>query len=204
MVMLFKESNHQCRCIFIHVPKVAGISIESALLSDKAGHHTAFEYFQENEQLFNDYYKFSFVRNPYQRLASAFHYLKLGGRNEFDKKWSIENLSKMKSLKDFVMALKDSDYKKKVFNWIHFRPQYQFVCDASGEVIVDFIGKFEELENDFSKVCSALGREAVLGRENITKKNHEYDEEYDNDMRRIVYSLYEKDFKLFEYELGIQ
>ena len=55
-----------------------------------------------NYKEFNDYYKFTFVRDPWDRLASAYYFLKDGGFHENDKKWYKENLKEYNNFDDFV------------------------------------------------------------------------------------------------------
>lgn len=197
MSELYLNCNDKCKCIFIHIPKVAGISIEESLFNGKVGHHTAVEYKQSDEVKFNSYFKFAFVRNPYDRLKSAFYYLKGGGRNEFDKRWADENIKEINTLKEFVLRLNDCEYRKRVMNWVHFRPQYQFISDKE-LIVIDFVGKYERLSEDFSKVTSILGIETKLENKNITNYGNE-DSFFSDEMRKVVYDIYEKDFYLLEY-----
>jgi hypothetical protein len=48
-----------------------------------------------------------------------------------------------------------------VWSWVHFKPQHHFVCDGTGKVKVDFVGRFESLERDFAYVADRMmcGRE---------------------------------------------
>ena len=82
MLSIFEEK----KCIFFHIPKTAGISVSTALFGNvKWGHrNVAFYKSHFGEKFFNSLYKFSFVRNPYDRLYSAFTFLKNGGMNNQD------------------------------------------------------------------------------------------------------------------------
>ncbi|WP_052746067.1 sulfotransferase family 2 domain-containing protein [Sulfurovum lithotrophicum] len=202
-ISIFKPYNDLCKCIYIHIPKVAGISIEEALFREKVGHKWALMYKGEDKQKFNDYFKFSFVRNPYDRLASAFFFLKNGGRNEFDKKWSEENLSAIEDFTHFIQNLQNEVFREKVLKWTHFIPQYKYVCDQKGEIIVDYIGKFETLHNDFSHVADTLGIPVHLSHQNKTSNKKDYRTLYTEDMQETVYRLYQKDFELFDYDFHI-
>ena len=71
----------QHRCIFVHVPKCAGVSISRSLFGSLVGTHIAMKSFQliYTEEEFARYFKFAFVRNPWDRLVSAYRFLKRGG-----------------------------------------------------------------------------------------------------------------------------
>lgn len=88
-VLYFKNK----KVIFIHIPKAAGISLYKSIFNkDSFGHQTIryYECFMSSKE-FNRCYKFSFVRNPYDRIHSAFHYLKAGGRKRpIDLEYSSE------------------------------------------------------------------------------------------------------------------
>ena len=79
----------QCGCIFIHIPKCAGVSVSKALFGNLAGGHSRVVDYQLvfNSNEYSNYFKFTFVRNPWDRLVSAFFFLKKGGFNDADKKW---------------------------------------------------------------------------------------------------------------------
>lgn len=74
------------KCIFIHVPKTAGVSVAKSLLGKPTVHWSALNcrlIFGKED--FNNYFKFSFVRNPFTRLISAYEFLRNGGYGPSDK-----------------------------------------------------------------------------------------------------------------------
>ncbi|HTL74630.1 MAG TPA: sulfotransferase family 2 domain-containing protein, partial [bacterium] len=77
----------QHRCIFVHVPKCAGISLVKSLFGDFDCGHTNLRRYQIMfaPAEFNGYFKFTIVRNPFDRVVSAFLFLKKGGVNEKDR-----------------------------------------------------------------------------------------------------------------------
>jgi hypothetical protein len=83
------------KCIYVRIPKCASRSISQSLFDNLGGgHKTILEYqliFSSKE--FNSYFKFAFVRNPWDRLVSAYHFLKEGGKTERDRTWADEHLS---------------------------------------------------------------------------------------------------------------
>lgn len=187
--------------IFIHIPKVAGSSIEKVLYSTKGKvtHKTALEHKNFYKDDFNKYYRFAFVRNPYDRFVSAYEYLRQGGRNKFDKEWSEKYILPYDTFKDFVLALNDFEFSKKVCDWMHFKPQYLFVCDENKELIVDFIGKYENLENDFDHISNLLNLKYKLPHENKTKNRDDFKKYYDDDIMQIIERIYKDDFIIFNY-----
>ena len=74
---IYTDEFNKTKSIFIHIPKCAGTSIGEAIYGDKKiGHYTAEDFFYINKSKFNNYYKFTVIRDPLDRCYSAFHYLK--------------------------------------------------------------------------------------------------------------------------------
>ncbi|MFP4354891.1 MAG: sulfotransferase family 2 domain-containing protein [Phycisphaerae bacterium] len=69
------------RCIFVHIPKAAGVSVCQTLFGNLAGGHDTIEKYQKvfSWSDYKRYFKFTFVRNPWDRLASAYRFLRKGG-----------------------------------------------------------------------------------------------------------------------------
>ncbi|EOI5271974.1 sulfotransferase family 2 domain-containing protein [Campylobacter coli] len=200
---MFKDFHDKYKCIFIHVPKVAGSSIERVIYqTDKwlVGHRKANDYMIFNKDKFESYFSFGFVRNPYDRVVSAYHYLKNGGGTLGDEKWAKENIYKYSSFKEFVLDLKNPKIQNKILNWMHFIPQYKFLCDNESNILVNFTGRFENLEEDFKKILKILNRKDQLM--HINKSNHvDYKNYYNDVMYKIVREIYRDDFEIFDYDL---
>ena len=220
-------------CIFVHIPKTAGRSVEMFFINklrldrendedrvrllindnsdpakgtEKLSHLSALEYVQcghITQQEFSGYYKFSFVRNPWARLVSEYRY---------------RNFLSHKSFKDFVMNKLpapglDDKYR-------HIMPQTGMLYDKAGNLLVNFVGKFERLQQDFDQVCRHLGfensdlphvnssdkksRELRRKVRNFLRRNGEdklrnYVDFYDTETRETVSKLYRADIKKFGY-----
>lgn len=222
------------QCLFVHVPKTAGQSVEQffmdrmgldwdadraeVLLGDnpdpsrgtqKLAHLSAWEYiddgFIERDE-FERLFRFSFVRNPYERMVSEYRY-----RNYFHHH----------SFSDFVLNKLpqrgwDDQYR-------HVMPQYDMLHDDSGRLLVDFVGRFENLRADFREVCRRLGiADAELPHRNPSNKrsrnlkrrvrnalfrngegdNARYTDFYDEETRDAVTALYRRDIETFGYRFG--
>ncbi len=193
----------ELRCIFVHIPKTGGISVARSLFGHLGGGHQTVQDYQIlfGPFVFRRYFKFTFVRNPYSRLVSAYNFLKSGGFDEVDRQWSINHLSPYDSFKDFVCDwVNDSS----VWTKHHFRPQYSYVCDNGHGPMVDFVGRFERLQHDFDYVCKRLGRSTELLHANSMATNTgNYREYYCDETQAIVADVYRRDFEIFGYSTDI-
>lgn len=151
------------------------------LKTDKAydGHHIPLfelsKVFPDAHKNISKYFKFSFTRNPWDRMLSAWLYLK-----------QFNNDSHEVSFIDWLKG--DKAWKGIEMNTLDF---------ANG---CDFIGKFENLQEDFSYICNVVGiAEQELPHTNKTLHKH-YAEYYDDQSRRIVEEKYAKDIDYFGYQ----
>jgi hypothetical protein len=155
------------RCIFVHVPKAAGISVATALFGNVgAGHRDARFYREVFGPDFWSYFKFAFVRDPFTRLVSAYEFLKRGGHPAWpkDAAFNKEVLSCYKDFDDFVLTWLTPTRRPLM---PHFRPQVEFLT-LSKRLAMDFIGRYENLAADFDVVCRRLDIHARLKHVNRT------------------------------------
>lgn len=189
------------RSIFFHIPKTAGVSVAQALYGNLAGgHNTLLDYLVAfGPDNLRSYFKFAFVRNPWDRVLSAFRFLRQGGFNERDRTWANEHLARYSDFQDFVHH---GLHTQAVRNWIHFVPQYRFVCwPGSTTPYLNYIGYFENLSACFDQVASRLGCGKVLPEENRSgDSGSDYRNEYDNSAKAIVADIYATDIDLFDYD----
>jgi hypothetical protein len=183
------------RAIFIHIPKTGGTSVALALFG-VSRHVPYFEYERINPRKFRRFFKFAFVRNPWDRLVSTYFFLKNGGVNELDRRFAAENLAGYDAFAEFVEGwLKE----KNIWSSVHFRPQHYFICDANFCPRVDFIGRTETIDADFRFICQRLGVTAELKWNN--RSNHlPYNEYYTDDLRERVAAVYADDIAVFDYK----
>ena len=186
------------RCVFIHIPKAAGTSLTKTLFAAPSRHLHYTEYECTNPQKFRKYFKFTFVRNPYDRLFSAYTFLKKGGLNELDRTWAQQHLSAYSDFDSFVHGWVSPE---NIQTWTHFKPQHFWICDASLNLKVDFVGRFEQMDADVAVVQARLGMPvARLPKINVTNRPRSAEEAYTAEMRAIVAQVYQTDFKLFAYD----
>lgn len=183
------------RCVFIHVPKTAGSSVARALFGAESRHVPYVEYETANPGKFHAYFKFAFVRNPWDRLVSAYFFLRDGGMNAVDGEWSTRHMAHHDNFGEFVRnGLSD----RAIADFPHFLPQSHFIADARGQVMVDFVGRYENLAGDFGSIARRLGLACPLPRSNESRHAH-YTTYYDSETRDLVGRLYARDTYIFGY-----
>lgn len=231
--------SHEHQCIFVHIPKTAGTSIEHAIWGKEHFHQENFYGFPNpyqtgdlqhlkafqmqqivSKKTFNKYFTFSFVRNPWARAVSQYFYtMKIR-----DDLRELLNLPSQATFTEYVHTLEkvhfnphsfiNSRYKilrKLPFTiypvlHIQWERQYTFVKDSLGEDMVDFIGRFENLRQDFQHVCKKIGLQASLPHrdQGVKRQKIHYSSYYTSTTQKIISNIYAKDIELFEYEFETQ
>jgi hypothetical protein len=186
------------RCIFIHIPKAAGISIRESLFGNKKWRkHIDAQTFQLifGKKNFNRYFKFAFVRNPWARTLSAYNFLKKGGISTPDKTYSEQIISNYPTFEAFV---KQWLTKENASSWIHFIPQYRWIVDKNDKIIIDYIGKVETIQEDYEYIRKKIGIGENL--KHVNKGNpKDYRQAYTEEMKHIVEEVYREDIDRFHY-----
>ncbi len=197
------------RTILIHVPKTAGTSIEKVLgvygrrdclhgLSKGSSmqHWTAGEVIDlMGIELYRNFFSIGFVRNPWDRLVSEYAFLKKGDISIESDLTFHQFLSKL-PVKKGVDA--EPLYQ-------HLRPQSEYLYDNDGNMLVDYVGRFENLNacwNDISNKIfqhSGMRPETELPRTQTSHHEH-YSRYYNHESREWVARIYEKDIKIHHYQ----
>lgn len=192
-------------CIFIHIPKTGGSSVAISLFGKmKLGHNTITKHLIVYSHTdFDRYFKFCFVRNPWDRLFSAYNYLKNGGeaRNENDLKfWNKHKLEELKSFNNFVRTWVNKD---NIYAHVHFIPQYKFICHPTTQnILVDYIGRYETINENYIHIRRKLGLQNGSLEYRNKSRNKElfnYREMYSKKSIDIVKNVYRYDIELFSY-----
>ena len=183
--------------IFIHIPKVAGLSVINALTGKNESHHaTALDYKKQSPIKFDSCYTFSMVRNPSERCFSAYNYLSNGGRlNVYDCFWREEYIKSYKTFECFVM---DGGLEKAIKNNAeHFIPQWKYLYEED-KCIVDYVGRLEEIDEFVRIVSFEIQQKLCLKKINVGKR---YENSMSSKVKEKIQDLYLQDYLLFGYSL---
>ncbi|SPH24273.1 hypothetical protein DEA8626_03323 [Defluviimonas aquaemixtae] len=194
-VDLTENRNH--RAIFVHVPKCAGTAITTQL-PIAHGHRSAEFLRWKDPALFDACFTFGFVRNPYDRFVSAFHYLRSDKTSRRDAAWGLQFLGRYKGFGDFAEAMLEPARRRPVLGWLHFLPQTYFLCDRKNRVIVDFVGRQERFAEDLEEVNRRAGFSLVNQRVRAVKRD-DYRTFYTPDTARLIEEIYADDFEVFGF-----
>ena len=123
------------------------------------------------------------MRNPWDWQVSLYHYARQ------TRKHFQYNL-----IKNFTF---DEYIEWRVLHDLHL--QKSFLTDENGKVLVDFIGKLENIETDFSTVCQKLGIEMRLPHRNKSKHDS-YRKYYTDKTNQLVTEAFAEDIAMFDYE----
>lgn len=193
--------------IFVHIPKTAGNSIQTSLLQftedsinkkgfdgvmyhklgvnnqrvPSIGKHALLKTYAQHFNI-DEYFKFVSVRNPWDRMLSWFFF-------DLEEKEFTHN--------GFTQFIKRMDPPELEM----FHSQYDFIC-VNGEPKIDYVIKFENLKDDYKKLCEILKVPHIsLFKLNASKNSRvNYKDYYNNENKSLVEKIFERDINYFNYE----
>ena len=185
-------------CLFIHIPKCAGLAVSHALFGGLGGGHLPVAHYQLmlDASQYMRLFKFAVVRNPFDRLLSAYRFLASGGLNARDAAWAAHTLPAYDGFSDFVERWLTP---QRAAQALHFRPQVSFLrIPGRRRIEVDFIARQEHLAEDFVRLCSHLGvGHLPLERRNLSAPpDTDYRHAYSDRAREIATAVYRDDLTL--------
>ncbi|MFV3384137.1 sulfotransferase family 2 domain-containing protein [Pseudomonas sp. NY15364] len=188
------------KVIFIHIPKAAGKTISYSLLGapNGTGHQKLYVYERYKEK-YRKYFKFTFIRNPWDRIVSAFFYMKGFDPQSNDRDFFDRYIGQETSFEEFINRLSNPNYKKLILSWEHFTPQTAYMKNRSGNIDLDFIGRVENINDDFAELSSILRIDAKITTRNAGVRTA-YRDYYSGKMKEIVSSIYPEDIGKLNYK----
>jgi chondroitin 4-sulfotransferase 11 len=206
--------SHRYRCVFAHVPKCAGTSVRRLFDLQPVTPpywHCSWEEAEAalGRETLISYFKFTIVRNPWDRIVSAW-------RMFLDKPWCRQD--RHYTLPEFIATVTDESipyraryanreaqlrWERTVENMRHhalpcLHPYYG-VVDSQGNVAMDEVIDFGEIEEGLGRVVERLGlTPRRLPHENTTRHDH-YRRYYDNETRAIIEASFAADIREFAF-----
>jgi Sulfotransferase family len=199
--------SHDHRCIFIHIERTGGTSVELALSgfdwwvkwSRGEKHLTAAAAIARyGRETWDRYLTFSFVRNPWDLVVSCyeFFHVRQGGGLAF---------------RDYVLAaeIPEARTANPSSVWTHSgwwqqlgKSQLDWITDGRGAVVVDFVGRFERLQDDFEALCARIGVPCPPLPHEGRSVRTPYTDYYDDETHEFVSRRFRRDIDYFGYEFG--
>jgi hypothetical protein len=211
--------SHRYKCIFVEVPKTGSTSVRAILGKAWRPHLNLCEIRREMEtywtsygsrknrvlaslyllrdaeyrralgrEKFNSYFKFGFVRNPWDRVVSL-----------YERKEAAQLRHEM-TFPEFARWIQYSSS-----TCPHSSPhryQLDWFVDASGHMLADFIGRFEQIDQDWPTVAAKLGIDQPLPHKRANPREKHYTEYYDNETRDLIAEKFKVDIDYFGYKFG--
>lgn len=212
--------SHRYRFLFVHIAKTGGTSVRGALqkyrwrdpyylpqfiaskLSGLVRHEVGIKLprhckaITAQEMLPREFYdslfKFAFVRNPWDLQVSSYHHI---------KRERPHLLEADESFADFLHRKLDPQRPWQYHIDTSITPQTDYLIDLHGNLIVDFIGRYESLQTDFNTVCDHIGiPRKVLPHKRKATDRARYREYYDDETRALVAEHFAADIERLGYE----
>ena len=227
--------NQKRQTIFIHIPKTAGESISEVLNRDESGiskptpqeikrillpqntindllgkHATAMEIKDVvGQKIFNAYFKFVIIRNPWDQVASFYNHLRKplylpAYKGKLLHPYNACKTALTHNFKDWVIEV----YEKHQFQdemcrekhpLNHFKNQHEWFYDNHGKSLVNYIGRYESLYEDLAYISSKTGCDFTNMSMNNKSQREQYKYYYDEQTIDIIARSFKKDIELFGY-----
>lgn len=193
---------HSKKLIYLNNCKVACSSIKASMFKDFDDYEDIHRFTDKHYVIpyltleVRAYYKFTFVRNPYERLISCYEN-KVVQEKGFFKNYLSGCLCNVSDFDDFIYKIvripnKDAEP--------HFQSQYSLIYNWWGKCLVDYVGTFENIKNEYEPIRLRFGLNPLPHKNKVASllgKN--WMDYYTLETAELVYTKYKKDFEKFGY-----
>jgi hypothetical protein len=180
------------KLLFVHLQKTGGMSVRVLLrrvvgMTKFGPRHASLRRARRRlGSAFADYYSFSFVRNPWDRLVSLYEYRRKKGRTR-RRKGRLRGIPGEISFDEFAQRWRGPS-------------QAAALCDASGTLLVCEVYRFERFAEECNRLLAHIGLPpAEIPHRNFTRHGH-YSTYYDSALRGVVGEQYARDIAVFGYK----
>ena len=137
-----------------------------------------------SDEIWNSYFKFAFVRNTWDMVISDLFWNNLVDR-------SITKIT----VEDVMCLYENQKQYRRGITWRPTREQHSFLSDRNGSFLVDHVGGFENIQEDFDHI--GIPREQLP---QLNKRKHKsYKQYYTPETIEKVHELWERDIELFQF-----
>jgi len=178
--------------VYIHINKTGGTSISKAVGMPRKQHYTAKETIEIiGQEKWDRAYKFSVVRNPWDKVWSHYNYrVRINETGLRDAGLSFN---------EWVAITYGEPKNKRFYDQPKmFAPQIDWLVDSNGKNTIDFVGRFEKLDEDFASIAEVIGVEKKLPHLNKST-SVQYHEHYSKESKEIVAAWFARDIETFGY-----
>ena len=205
--------------LFVHIAKTGGTSVRSALqplrwrdpwyyaqfvcsrLSHLSGHRIGSKFPRHSriiaaqemlpEEFFRGLFKFSIVRNPWDLQVSSYHHIRR------ERPSLIEHI---KDFDQFVRWKLDPERPYQYHLDTSIQSQMDYLVDLHGRLLVDFIGRYESLEQDFGQICHNIGLSGIkLPHKRQAKERKDFRSYYSDSLAELVGDYFRRDIEGLGY-----
>lgn len=177
--------------IYISIPKTATISIRESLGISSTYNHQTYDYVikKMGEDNWNNCFKFSFVRNPFDLIVSWYFF-----HRDVQKIDMYINVN----FKQWVLSGCPHHWVNNKYNTEPLKIS-RYLTDKNNNVMVDFVGKIENINKDFPRLLNQMKyKKCKLSHKNKSKHKN-YRSYYDDESRKFATKLFERDLDIFKY-----
>lgn len=193
--MKFSGIFNEEKIIFIQINKCATVSILKALGCEQPpGHKTAYKMRKKvGHKKWKAFFKFAVVRNPWDKMVSHFFAKQKSDQLKISRTHAgYINISFSDWIKTEQFINDDSRFLNNQYDWLTNHKH-------SDLIIVDYIARFENLQEEWAKICKMQNIDKTL--DHVNRSEHgAYRTYYDDESIEIVSNKFKKDIEFFGYE----